>query len=313
MSEILRDALNDLSEKQVDILNHSLKMMSKSPNFGEYVNIVSSNLDSLLDSISILSRAKISVVGIRNRLLTTLSLLRELEDYGKFSDETKLHTAIAVLTTYLKDIKNSGYEFKIPKKEDIMENTENLTVFGDRTTKNVFQLRPIRGESSRKDWGVFQINEGQIVKVNEFYTRQKAIDWIEHELGFRERLDELVNKNVGLFRDEVKEKDENLHRRSGRDDAELYVLSGRKNERQTEDITSLLTKSISEMISEKKLMTDAQLKAIIENKKSNEEITDLTKELLSKTDEEIDDLEKILSNIATGIIINKKKRDRFES
>ena len=104
-----------------------------------------------------------------------------------------------------------------------------------------------------------------------------------------------------------------MHRRAGRDDGEMYYFSGRKNDRQDKDITSLLVKSISEMISERKLMTDEQLKAIIENKKADEEIKELSKELLSKTDEDESDLDKILGNIATGIILNKKKRDRFES
>ena len=316
MSENVKYAFKELSDKALDTLNHSLKVVCENAYSKKYEELISENLDTLIDAIVILNRSRISVTPMRKKLEETLGLLFAIEKSKKYSDEVRLCVAEDTLMAYLEDVKASGYDVNIakPMTKNLSSEIEDLEVFGTRYTKNVFQLRSIRGESSRKVWGVFKIGDnGVIEKVNEFTERDKGLDFIEHELGFRERLTELQSNNVALFRDETKERNDNIHRQAGRDDAEMFYFSGRKNDRQDKDITSLLVKSISEMISEKKLMTDEQLKAIIENKKSDEEITELTKELLSKTDEETNDLDKILGNIASGIIVNKKKRDRFAS
>jgi len=317
MSEKLKSAFKELSDKEIDTLNHSLQIVSENAYSKEYEDVISENLNTLITSINILSRSRISVKPMRKKLEETLTLLFAIEKSRKYLDVNKLYLAQSVLMDYLEDIKLSGFDVNIakPMKVNLSSEIVDLEVFGTRYDKNVFQLRAIRGSGSRREYAIYEILKNGIIKKieQEFYTREKGIQWIERELGFRERLQELMSENTPLFRDESKEKNISIHRQCGRNDAEAFMLSQRKVDRQNEDITSLLTKSISEMISDHKLMSDAQLKAIIENKKSNEEITELTKELLSKTDDETDDLEKIFGNIATGIIVNKKKRDRFES
>lgn len=80
---------------------------------------------------------------------------------------------------------------------------ENMAVYGDRSTKNIFQLLPIRGEQSREDWGVFDINnKDEIKKIREFYTFDEAVEWIEANL----------NKEYKEKTETIKEGEEDLRR-----------------------------------------------------------------------------------------------------
>lgn len=308
MNKRLRDAYKELQPNELDILNKTLRKLIENPENEEYREVVSSNIHRLIIAVDAFNISKTFTPTMRNKLTDTLSLLKELHKNEAYPDVSQLELAIKLLTIYLDNIKRKGYTRKGKDKESITEQTENLTIFGDRTTKDVFQLRAIRGESSRVDWGVFKINDnGKVIKIKEFYTRDKAVAWIEHELGFKERLSELLKGEGSLFRDESKERDVNIHRLSGRDDAEKYMLSQRKTDRQMEDVESILNQSVREMVTEKKLLTSKQIKSIIEESKRENEIAELKQELLSKSDGE-SDLEKLLGEIASDIIIRGKRR-----
>lgn len=302
---LIDKAMTELNMEQLSILTKTMRLLLENPKNKIYRTKVESNLKILNRYLPILIKNKKYIKEQLRAFGNVYEMLKSIYREG-FK-----HRYYGMLRTLMKS------RSLLEDMQEMMS-IEEIEIMADITRKtdteiDIDKMYVVRPEGN--EYYVDLLEESGYKPVRGFYKLKDAQDYADYQIGFTERMHEFRGLSSSLFRDESKERDINIWRQKGRDDAESTILSsaiGRDRIRKDTmiDTNEKFFNNLIEMNKQRKILNQRQILSIINAKrksKGKEEINELSEELLSKTQKGTS-LGSLLERIANSIILEGRKR-----
>lgn len=167
----------------------------------------------------------------------------------------------------------------------------------------------------------YGINTTELSKMKQETSFTKGTrQWIrqQYDKGYKIAMRKFASKEWEVFTDlnrprkyHSEKRFPNIYYQSGVEDAELVMLGRKPKMRFARDTQEYMAEHVLALVRERKLLSEEQIKNILDyKKKKGEDIQELTEALLNKPSSSKNKLDRMLENLANGIVIYEKKREK---